>query len=157
LHDWGLVSAEAPEATVVPFCGNSTHLRLANGTPSLGKRHRRLSRDGHSGSSVMTKMPAPLAPFATGASVGFLPDPSHVERVIECEWVPLDAPDHWRLTTTWMDHDGQHVRIGDAVEVFLTALLISDVMSGTLGRVRQSETPHLHRNTGITGSTGSGL
>ena len=119
LHDWGLVSAEAPEATVVLFCGNSTHLRLANDAPCPGKPHRRLTRVGHSGSSVMTKMPAPPAPFAIGATVRFLPDPNHVERVIECEWIPLDAPDHWRLTTTWMDHDGQHVRIGDAAEFFL--------------------------------------
>jgi hypothetical protein len=41
--------------------------------------------------SVMTKMPAPPAPFVSGATVRFLPDPNHVERVIECEWVPLAA------------------------------------------------------------------
>src|SRR3984893_15824503 len=71
----------------------------------------------------MTKMPAPPAPFALGATVRFLSDPNQVERVIECEWVPLDAPDHWRLTTTWMDHDGQHVRIGDAAEFYFRAEL----------------------------------
>jgi len=48
-------------------------------------------------------MPVLLAPFAIGAPVGFFSDPNHVERVIECEWVPLDAPDHRRLTTTLME------------------------------------------------------
>lgn len=65
---------------------------------------------------MITMTPAPPAPFAIGATVLFLPDPNHVERVIECEWVSFDAAAHWRLTTTWTDDDGQHTRVGDAAE-----------------------------------------
>ena len=64
----------------------------------------------------MTMTPAPPAPFAIGATVRFLADPDHVERVMECEWISLYAVAHWRLTTAWTDDDGQHTRVGDAAE-----------------------------------------
>ena len=64
----------------------------------------------------MTIMPAGQAPFAIGAAVRFLPDPGRVEYVVECQWIALDSPPHWRLTTVWMDESGQRIRIGDAAE-----------------------------------------
>lgn len=67
----------------------------------------------------MTIMPAGQAPFAIGAAVRFLPDPDHVEYVVECQWVSLDPPPHWRLTTAWTDESGQRIRIGDAAEFVL--------------------------------------
>jgi len=58
----------------------------------------------------------PQAPFAIGDAVRFLPDPSHVERVVECQWICAGDPVHWRLTTVWTDEGGQHIRIGDGAE-----------------------------------------
>ena len=68
------------------------------------------------GCNRLTVMPASQAPFAIGDAVRFLPDPNHVERVIECQWICPDAPAHWRLVTAWTDDSGQHIRIGDAAE-----------------------------------------
>jgi hypothetical protein len=101
---------------LVPFCGNSTHLRLAITPHVLTSRIAGLAATVILDANVMTMMPAPLAPFAIGAAVRFIPDPIHVERVIECEWVSLDAAAHWRVTTTWTDEDVQHTRVGDAAE-----------------------------------------
>ena len=67
----------------------------------------------------MTIMPASQAPFAIGAAVRFLPNPDRVEYVVECQWISLDSPPHWRLTTVWMDEGGQRIRIGDAAEFVL--------------------------------------
>jgi hypothetical protein len=68
--------------------------------------------------NMLTIMPAPQAPFAIGDAVRFLPDPDpdHVERVVECQWICADDPVHWQLTTVWTDEGGQHIRIGDAAE-----------------------------------------
>ena len=78
--------------------------------------NRRLSRNGPSRSDVMMGTVAPEAPFAVDDTVRFLPDPSHIERVVKCQWISSQASRHWRLTTVWTDEGRRHIRVGDATE-----------------------------------------
>jgi len=64
----------------------------------------------------MAITPAPQAPFAVDDTVGFLPDPSHTESVVECQWISGRASHHWWLTTAWTDEGAQNIRVGDAAE-----------------------------------------
>jgi hypothetical protein len=97
----GIVLIASAKAPLFLFCGNSTHLRLANCLHVLTSRIAGLVATVTLDANAMTMTPAPPAPFAIGATVRFLPDPNHVERVLECEWISLDAAAHWRLITTW--------------------------------------------------------
>ena len=83
------------------FCGNSLIWDWPVAHHVLASRIAGLAATVILDANVMKMTPAPPAPFAIGATVRFLPDPDHLERVMECEWVSFDAAAHWRLTTTW--------------------------------------------------------